>query len=85
MLGFLSKTYIVSLLNDKKRSKHLVLGPGAQEPFGYRIVHNRYILTSCPGHTFYKLFKLQTITFHYFLKFKLADMKIFFYISSKKN
>ena len=35
----------------KKRSKYLVVGPGARKkkPSGYRVAHDGYLLTSCPG------------------------------------
>ena len=42
-------TTITVYWTTKIRSKYLVLGPGAQKLFGYRVAHHGYILTSCPG------------------------------------
>ena len=41
---------IISLLNDKKNSKFLVLGPGARRTFRFLTRTPRILfLTSCPG------------------------------------
>ena len=42
-------TFIVYWKTKKRRSKYLALGPGPQKPFGYRVAHHGYLLTSCPG------------------------------------
>ena len=34
-----------------------------EEPFGYRIAHHKYFLTSCPGPNFFLIFKNSLIIF----------------------
>ena len=43
----------------KIRSKYSVLGPGVQKnPFGYRVAHHGYLLTSCQGQDKQKSYKI---------------------------
>ena len=43
-------TTITVYWTTKIRSKYLVLGPGAQKLFGYRVAHHGYLLMFCPGY-----------------------------------